>query len=186
MPHRIIIIDDRVERPAIHLDEGTLAAIRSLENVEISSAFPEDGLDAYDVVAVHRSLAITIGKADMLYDLAGRGDKYVVLFSGGVGQSQVDYGEHLAVLGAETFYSKNLLPFCRDLMSAEEVHLYKLIYGTERWRLPLLLQLRQLSWKDPEGKDFDVQEEIEEIRCALGLAEGTDTEEEISKLIARS
>lgn len=181
MPKRILIVDDRPKRPSLHLSIEELDELRSL--VTMSETIEVEDLDQYDLIAIHRSYVINKGLGDQLDNLINNNGLYVVLFSGGIGQPTISSKGDMAVIGSELFYSKNLIDFCKDLSSADSIQLYKLIYGVNQWKLPLLARLRQLIWMDPSGADFDYSQERKSIMNSLLLNSTEEIPEAINHLV---
>ena len=181
MPKRILIVDDRPKRPSLHLNKEELDDLRSL--VTMSETLEVEGLEQYDLVAIHRSYVINKGLGDQLDNLINNNGIYVVLFSGGIGQPTISNKGHMAVVGSELFYSKNLIDFCKDLSDTDSIQLYKLIYGVNQWQLPLLARLRQLIWMDPSGGDFDYSQERKSIMNSLSLNSIDEISEAINRLV---
>lgn len=183
MPHRIVIIDDRPNRPFLHLPEDTIKRIKSLPNVNFATSIKDVDYDQYDVIAIHRSYAIR-ANLDNELDNQIKNKKYLILFSGGVSQPTISNKGHKATLGSEVFYSSHLLPFCEDISSSEEdIQLFKLLYGVDTWKLPILLRLRQLYWLDPNEEDIDIDDEKENLEDTLRIYSIEVLESEITKLV---
>lgn len=169
MPKRVLIIDDRPKRPFLHLPETTVRTIQQLQNVDLKASAKGVDFGAYDIIAIHKSYATSNNFGNMLDNLILDNAKYIVYFSGGISQQVINQNGHQAILGSEVFYSKNLLPFCEQLLSSEDIQLFKLIYGVDHWKLPILMRLRQIYWMDPKGEDFRLDDERQDIIDALGL-----------------
>ena len=183
MPHRIVIIDDRPNRPYLHLPEDTIGKLKNLPNVHFANSKNDVDCDQFDVIAIHRSYVISANLCEELDNLIKNTSKYLILFSGGVSQQTVSNRGHKAILGSEVFYSSHLLPFCEDLSSEKEIQLYKLLYGIDTWKLPILMRLRQLYWLDPDEEDTDIDDEKEEIEEALGIDSIEALEADITQLV---
>ncbi len=181
MPKRILIVDDRPKRPSLHLSAGELDTLRSL--VTMSESLDGEDLERYDLLAIHRSYVINKGFGDQLDNLIKKKGLYVILFSGGVGQPTILNNGHMAIIGSDLFYSKNLIAFCEDLMVSDSIQLYKLVYGVDKWQLPLFARLRQLLWIDPEGSDFDYSQERRSIMNSLQLTSTEDITAAINRLV---
>ena len=183
MPHRIVIIDDRPNRPYLHLPKSLIDKLKNLPNVHFATNINDVDCDQFDVIAIHRSYVVSANLSEELDNLIKDASKYLILFSGGVSQQTVSNRGHKAILGSEVFYSSHLLPFCEDLSSEEDIQLYKLLYGIDTWKLPILMRLRQLYWLDPDEEDSDIDDEKEEIEEALGIDSSIVLETEISRLV---
>ncbi len=183
MPHKIVIIDDRPNRPLLHLSAESFRTLKALPNVQFVTSKEKVDCGQFDVIAIHRSYVVSANLGDEFDNLIKNNSKYVIFFSGGVSQQTITDKGHKAILGSEIFYSPHLLSFCKDLDSDEDVQLYKLLYGIDTWRLPIMLRLRQLYWLDPDKDDTDIDDEKEEIQESLGIDTADELEKEINKLI---
>ena len=179
MPKRIAIIDDRPNRPYLHLSEDVIKQLQKLPNVQFFPGIEDVDLEQFDIIAIHRSYVINNNLMNVLDSLLKNNAKYLVLFSGGVSQPTVTEKGHKATVGSEVFYSPHLYPFCQELTEIDEIQLYKLLYGIGSWKLPILMRLRQLYWLDPDEDDPDIDDEKEEIEDALDI----NTPEELEKNI---
>lgn len=181
MSKKILIVDDRPKRPSLHLSEGELDDLRSL--VVMTETSDDEDMGQYDLIAIHRSYVINKGLSDKLDYLIKTKGVYVILFSGGIGQPTISSNGHMAIIGSDLFYSKNLIDFCKDLSVADSIHLYKLVYGVSKWQLPLYARLRSLLWIDPDCADFDYYLERKSIMNALSLKSTDAILEAINRLV---
>ena len=181
MQRRILIVDDRPKRPSLHLCTEELEDLRSL--VTMSETLEVEDLEQFELIAIHRSYVINKGLSDRLDNLIRTKGLYVILFSGGIGQPIISYKGHIAILGSDLFYSKNLIDFCKDLSVADSIQLYKLVYGVNKWQLPSLARLRQLIWMDPTGADFYYLQERRSIMNSLSLNSTDEIPEAINRLV---
>ena len=181
MPKEILIVDDRPKRPSLHLDTEELDELRSL--VTMSETLEVEDLEQYDLIAIHRSYVINKGLGDQLDNLIKKNGLYVILFSGGIGQPTITSNGHLAIIGSDLFYSKNLIDFCKDLSGTDSIQLYKLVYGVKKWQLPLYSRLRQLLWIDPSGSNFDYSQERKSIMNSLQLNSIDEIPKAINRLV---
>ena len=130
MPKRILIVDDRPKRPSLHLSVEELDNLRSLATM--SETLDVEDLEQYDLIAIHRSYVINKCLGDQLDNLIKTNGIFVILFSGGIGQPTVSSKGHMAIIGSDLFYSKNLIDFCKDLSGADSIQLYKLVFYQTR------------------------------------------------------
>jgi hypothetical protein len=183
MPKKILIVDDRPLRRQSLLKEEW-GCIDSLCNVTIMTSLPpKDNVESYDIIAIHRSYVMSHECYDYMHNMIRKDGKYVIFFSGGNNQYVLEESGRLLTLPVTDFYSQNLYPFCEELSREDDIRLMKLIYGIERWKLPILLKIRDLIWQDPEKENDDYQEEIEVLQSMLGLSELTNVDKEIRDLI---
>ena len=183
MPHEIVIIDDRPIRPYLHLSDDIIGKLKNLPNVLFATSINDVDCEQYDVIAIHRSYVVSANLSEELDNFVKNDSKYLILFSGGVSQQTISNRGHKAILGSEVFYSSRLLPFCENLSSEEDIQLYKLLYGIDTWKLPILMRLRQLYWLDPDKDDTDIDDEKEEIEEALRIDSIETLEAELTQLI---
>lgn len=166
MPRRIIIVENRSLRQSDILRDD-MVKLDQLGVVLKSSFSIEEIQSEYDVLAIHRTYAIEKNFQEALEEMVKKG-RYVVFFSGGQSETTIMNDGRSAMLGLDAFYSDNLVPFCQDVVNGTEpVQLYKLIYGVKRWRLPLLMKLRQLLWIGSDNDYFQIQS----IKKELGIEE---------------
>ena len=170
MSKSVLIIDDRPMRPYLHLTEDIVYKLQQLPNVNCRTSAEGVNFEEYDVIAIHKSYATSNNLVNTLDKTISNGSKYIVYFSGGISQQAITRGGHQAIIGSDVFYSKHLFPFCEQLINDEDIQLFKLIYGLEQWRLPILMRLRQLNWMNPDGEyDKKITLQKEDIIEALGL-----------------
>lgn len=182
MSKSIVIIDDRPNRPSLHLPEDAIRQLHSLPNVRFASSIGDLDLKQFDVIAIHRSYVVRAKLFNELDKLIKDYSKYLILFSGGVSQQTISERGHKATIGSEVFYSSNLIPFCQDIQETESIQLYKLLYGINSWELPILMRLRQLYWMDPEEENGDVEDEREDIEDTLGISSYDELNNRIAQL----
>lgn len=183
MSKKILIVDDRPLRRQNLLKEEW-NNISSLDNVEQMTCMPsEDEVESFDIVAVHRSYVMSHDYYDYLIKLVKTKDKYVILFSGGISQYLLEESGKLLTLPVVDFYSEDLYQFCSELTESDDVKLMKLVFGTERWKLPILMKIRELTWLDPEGDDDDSQDKISELQQESGVTDLSSIDDLISSLI---
>ena len=181
---RILIVDDRPERPKTHLSKEVVEKIKSLEGLDfVSELTSSEDLSAYDVIAMHRTYVKIHDLQRSLHDLACKEGKFVILYSGGISQLTVSEQGHMMTIPASEFYSGRLLQFCEDLiLSDEPVQLFKLVYGRKGWKLPLCMRIRQILWQDPELESDGNYEEVQELKNILDL-QGETVDEAIEKIV---
>ena len=183
MGNRILIVDNRQLRAQRLMGDDQWAVLQALPNVQIEESVPaEEVILSFDVIAIHGSL---IGQ-NHLETLLSRlvKEKYVILFSGAISQMVLSNEGRLLKVPAVSFYSQNLIPFCKDLENSADlnVQLLALVYGVSHCRLPILLQLRQLLWQFPEGARPYVQKgKIDELKKALSISDEEGLGDEITK-----
>lgn len=182
MGNSILIIDNRQLR-AQRLMGDLWADLNALPNVRVVESVPEEPvISSFDVIAIHGSLISENHLEDLVARLAK--EKHLIIFSGAVSQMILSSEGRLLKVPAVSFYSPNLIPFCMYLEnpSDQPIQLLALVYGNSHWRLPILLQLRQLLWQYPEGERPYVQKRrIDELKKALSMTDERVLEDEITK-----
>lgn len=183
MSKKILIVDDRPLRRQNLLND-VWNNISSLDNVKHMTCMPsEDEVESFDIIAIHRSYVMSHEYYDYLTRLVKTKDKYVILFSGGISQYLLEESGKLLTLPVTDFYSENLYLFCSELDVSDDIRLMKLVFGTERWKLPILMKMRELMWLDPEEENDDFQEQISELQQESGVTDLSSIDNLISTLI---
>lgn len=179
----ILIVDDRPFRRQNLLNE-VWNNISSLDNVEHMTFMPsEEVVESFDIIAIHRSYVMSHEYYDYLTNLVKRHDKYIILFSGGISQYQLEESGRFLTLPVTDFYTNDLYLFCSELLVSDDVKLMKLIFGTERWKLPILMKMRELMWLDPEAENDDFQDQISELQQEAGVTDLSCIDNLISTLM---
>lgn len=173
MGKSIIIADDRQNR-AQGLMKDEWEELLGQENLTLSDRIPEySTLKKFDVICFHGSLLKRMEQEDLLSSLL-KDEKHIIFYSGDISQVNLTEHGHLLKIPAVSFYSKYLIPFCQYLntMTVGEIHLLSIVYGVDHWRIPNLLQLRQLLWQYPEGKRKNAQNtRISELMGLLSISD---------------
>lgn len=185
MGYRFLIIDNRQQRAQTLMGEDW-DGLSTLPNVNYLNSIPKQlVIEEFDVVGVHGSLIKEAANINILNQLGDK--KYVIVFSGDISQVVLLNNGHLLKMPAVSFYSQRLIPFCNylnNLNSLEDaqIQLLALIYGIDHWRLPILLQLRQLLWQFPEGqRRYADRLKIESLKSTLGISDISVLGDEIRK-----
>lgn len=182
MGKSILIIDNRQLR-AQRLMGDLWAGLKALQNVHLEESVPEESvISSFDVIAIPGSL-ISENHLEALLERLVK-EKHVVIFSGAVSQMILSSEGRLLKVPAVSFYSQNLIPFCKYLDDSgdQQIQLLALVYGVDHYRLPIMLQLRQLLWQYPEGeRKYREKTKIEELEKALSLTDERVLGDEITK-----
>ena len=182
MGNSFLIIDNRQLR-AQRLMGDLWADLFALPNVRVVESVPEEPvISSFDVIAIHGSLISENHLEDLVARLAK--EKHLIIFSGAVSQMILSSEGRLLKVPAVSFYSPNLLPFCKylDNPGDQQIQLLALVYGVDHYRLPIMLQLRQLLWQYPEGeRKYREKTKIEELEKALSLTDERVLGDEITK-----
>jgi hypothetical protein len=104
-------------------------------------------------------------------------------YSGGISQYQLEESGKFLTLPVTDFYTNDLYLFCSDLLVSDDVKLMKLIFGIEKWKLPILMKIRELMWLDPEEENDDFQDQISELQIEAGVTDLTCIDNLISTLM---
>ena len=163
--NKVLILDDRIERKKTHLDDRSISELNVCvsqgylkmitgENLEKDDTFQY--CDDYAMMAFHRSWLVSNNLMTNLEEYAKRTQKYLVVYSGGIGQTILlnDY-KYLSINSA-LFYTSNLPKFIETYATSDEVEqpLLQLLYGNN-WRLPIYMKYRQILWRGLSEEDKD-------------------------------
>lgn len=177
---KILIIDERMERKKILMRESDLSMLYDFEqegvlcilsSLPFSSKSPINELDTafadYSIVAIHRTLMQTENVMNIIDEYFRNSKKPFIIFSGGTSVNDFSNNSLRLSVNARDFYSSRLIGFIEKLKNGTTPTLLELLYG-EFWRLPLLLEYRNLLWRDrmsDEDDEYDMREE--ELRQAI-------------------
>lgn len=131
---------------------------------------PVGSLDAFDVIAAHRS-ALNNSNRDALNNYCRSRNKPLIFFSGGITSSIYKDSEiPFLYLNSKEFYSVNLKIFLEHLNFCTTPNLLILQFGTQ-WKMSLLLALRNRivvaqskSFMIAEGSDIQIVELIRRVQ----------------------
>lgn len=166
--NRVLILDDRIERKRTHLNDDSIKELENCvsqgflkmitgEYLEKDSAFQY--CDEYSMIAFHKSWLESNKLVTSLEDYAKKNQKYLILFSGGIGQTILlnDY-KYLSVNSA-LFYTEKLPKFIETFAKSDDIEfpLLQLLYG-KNWILPIYMKYRQLLWKGVSEEDDEFLE----------------------------
>lgn len=192
---KAIIIDDRQKRKELHLSDITLSELNNLVNKDMLSI--ETGikldpgldamLDAFDLIAVHRSYLANNNLYNSICEYVKKKKKYLIIFSGGISQNVIFNKGHLLNVNSANFYVSKLPSFIEKFCTEGDMQspLLQYLYG-KSWRLTLLLQYRYLLWtyKDVDDIDDDIDERLaEELQNILWDGNSNITYEEVNSEI---
>lgn len=183
----ILLIEDRYQRQKVFFNnyedlneiEGLNNSIDNKKNQDLVSSFTKIDecnrlLGDYHLIILHRSY-IDNSKINTVEKYAKNNNKDLILFSGGIDQSNYSKEEESQILliNSRDFYSDNLIPFLNGYISGDINNLLYLLYG-DNWRLPYLLRYRQLlvnqKYGDKIGEDIN-EEEFYTIKEVLNYAD---------------
>lgn len=156
---KILIIDDRAERKKSLMSGKDLSKLSEFEQEKticLRSSLPfsskssiteiEEAFEHYSVIAIHRSLMQTENVINLLEDYFRTHNKSFIIFSGGTSVNDFSNSGMRLSINAGDFYSTKLIDFIEKQKNANKpIPLLELLYGRS-WRLPLLLQYRNLLW----------------------------------------
>jgi hypothetical protein len=183
----ILLIEDRYQRQKVFFNnyedlneiEGLNNSIDNKENQALVGGLTTIDecnrlLGDYHLIILHRSY-IDNSKINTVEKYAKNNNKDLILFSGGIDQSNYSKEEESQILliNSRDFYSDNLIPFLNGYISGDINNLLYLLYG-DNWRLPYLLRYRQLlvnqKYGDKIGEDIN-EEEFYTIKEVLNYAD---------------
>ena len=163
MNRKIIIIDDRQDRDKPNLttdSQNKLDELCKEGNLVISlgldKSLPLDSsLSDFSLIAVHRTYLVNNDLFNAVLDYIKKSGKYLIIFSGGIGQNTILQSGHLLGVDASEFYSDKLPSFLDEYSRTDMQHpLLKYMYG-QAWRLTLLLEYRYYLWNYDDIDDID-------------------------------
>jgi len=165
--NRIIIIDDRQDRDKPNLTKESLDKLEEMSRASkltvsmgIDKTLPLDStLSEFSLIAIHRTYLVNNDLFNAVLDYIKKTGKYLIIFSGGIGQSTIQQNGHLLSVDASEFYSEKLPTFLYDYSTTDMQHpLLKYMYG-KSWRLTLLLEYRYYLWNYDDIDDIDNDDE---------------------------
>ncbi len=167
--NRIIIIDDRQDRDKPNLTKDSqdkldemFRAGKLTVSMGIDQSLPLDSsLLEYSLIAIHRTYLVNNDLFNAVLDFIKKTGKYLIIFSGGIGQSTILQNGHLLSVDASEFYSEKLPLFLLEYSKTDMQHpLLKFMYG-KTWRLTLLLEYRYYLWNYDDIDDIDNDDEAD-------------------------
>ena len=157
---KILIIDERAERKKNLMREKDLSKLQKYEQegvLVMLSSFPFSGcsneeLDVafadYNVIAIHRSLMQSARVINLIDEYCRTSKKSSIIFSGGTSVNDISNNSMRLSINASDFYSTKLIDYIeRQKNEINSTSILELLYG-KSWRLPLLLEYRNLLWRD--------------------------------------
>ena len=157
---KILIIDERAERKKNLMREKDLSKLQKYEQegvLVMLSSFPFSGcsneeLDVafadYNVIAIHRSLMQSENVINIIDEYFRTSKKSFIIFSGGTSVNDISNNSMRLSINASDFYSTKLIDYIeRQKNEINSTSILELLYG-KSWRLPLLLEYRNLLWRD--------------------------------------
>ncbi len=158
---KILIIDERAERKKNLMRDKDLSKLHKFEqegvlfmlsSLPFSSNSPIEELEKafadYSVIAIHRSLMQTENVINIIDEYFRISKKSFIIFSGGTSVNDFSNNSLRLSINAGDFYSSKLIDYIeRQKNEIKSTSLLELLYG-ESWRLPLLLEYRNLFWCD--------------------------------------
>ena len=169
---KVLILDDRVSRKKTHMSNGSICALNNCEINGYLKMITGEGLenensfaycDDYTLLAIHKSWLDTNGLVSDIEKYAKNNQKYLILFSGGIGQTILREEYTILNVNSAIFYTDKL-PVFIDRFSTSEVNqpLLQLLYG-ENWLFPIYMKYRQLLWKLNLESNEDLKLDIEDF-----------------------
>jgi len=188
--NRIIIIDDRQDRDKPNLIKDSQDKLDELSrggkltvSMGIDKSLPLDSsLSEFSLIAIHRTYLVNNDLFNAVLDYIKKTGKYLILFSGGIGQSTILQSGHMLSVDASEFYSEKLPSFLYNYSISDMQHpLLKYMYG-ESWRLTLLLEYRYYLWNYDDIGDIDNDDEADRVEKLQGLLWNEDSDVSIERV----
>lgn len=139
--HKILLIEDRVERQEIFSNESGFSFDQYSDILDNRTALDGVELNHYSTIISHRS---AFGESnsnvlDNLKDHCRRTKTQLVFFSGGISSTFYSYNNYeFLLLNSKAFYGSNLKLYLDDVKSCQSSNLRLMAYGTH-WKINLML-----------------------------------------------
>lgn len=176
---KVLILDDRKDRKKTLLSDNELLALNSFEKNGvlafqeslslINGDLPKSKedfnmlLSNYEVIAIHRSWLEQNGISNGFEEyISANPDKNFIIFSGGTSTTRLTNHHRRLSVNAGVFYSSRLIAFIQDISSGNLPSLLEFLYG-KSWKLPLLLEYRNLLWNNKLISEEEKEEELREL-----------------------
>lgn len=169
---KVFILDDRKDRRKTLLSNKELATLDSFEEdgvLVFQESLPDSKedfevlLSKYTVIAVHRSWLEQNGLSNKFEEyISANPNKDFIIFSGGTSTTRLTNHHKRLSLNAGVFYSFRLIAFIQDIARGNFPSLLEFLYG-KSWKLPLLLEYRNLLWNNNLISDEEKEEELREL-----------------------
>lgn len=169
MMRKAIIIDDKKNRQDRFIGEDAVKKLSSINGVFFSYDLKHpQAYDSYDLIAVHRSLLVDNKVLATFIEYCKNRKKYLVTFSGNVTKDTYNSDSYIE-LNSKTFYHFGRLYefLCSFCEKDEEVHLLRLVYGTN-WKLPFLVEYNHLKWQYGDAMPDKIQERLFDLEDIIG------------------
>lgn len=168
--NKILILDDRIERKRTHLNDNSIKELENCvsqgflkmitgENFEKDFAFQY--CDEYSMIAFHKSWLESNKLVTSIEEYAKNNQKYLIIFSGGIGQTILTNDYRYLSVNSALFYTEKLPKFIETYAKSGDIEfpLLQLLYGNN-WRLPIYMKYREIIWKGlTEGdEEYDIFE----------------------------
>lgn len=188
--NRIIIIDDRQDRDKPNLTKDNQDKLDEMSqagklvfSMGIERSLPlESSLLEFSLIAIHRTYLVNNDLFNAVLDYIKKTGKYLIIFSGGIGQSTILQNGHMLSVDASEFYSEKLPSFLYNYSTTDMKHpLLKYMYG-KSWRLTLLLEYRYYLWTYDDIDDIDNDDEADRAEKLQRLLWDEDSDVSIERV----
>ncbi len=164
--NKTIILDDRPERKKSHISDSVIKQLEECTSLSIvtgesiNSDNIEVSFDRYSLLAIHKSWLDNKGLTNKIVDYCKRNRKYLIIFSGGIGQSLLLDNYMRLNVNSASFYTDRLPLFIEKYASNNATApLLEFLYG-EGWRLPILMECRNYLWHGVYDDKYESEEAI--------------------------
>ncbi len=166
--NKVLIIDDRIERKRTHMNDNSIKKLSNCVNQGYLKMITGENLEKdisfqycneFSLMAFHKSWLVSNTLTTSIEEYAKREQKFLVVFSGGIGQTILlnDY-KYLSINSA-LFYTERLPKFIETYAISDNIEypLLQLLYGNN-WKLPIYMKYRQILWKGLSVEDQEYME----------------------------
>lgn len=162
--NKVLILDDRIERKKTHMNDNSIKELSNCESLGylkmiIGDDSEKENLfhycDEFSMLAFHKSWLESNELVKSIEEYAKSNHKFLVIFSGGIGQTILLNDYNYLSVNSALFYTEKLPKFIETLAKSDDIEfpLLQLLYGNN-WRLPIYMKYREIVWKGlKEGDD---------------------------------
>ena len=113
----------------------------------------------FSLMAFHKSWLVSNTLTTSIEEYAKREQKFLVVFSGGIGQTILLNNYKYLSINSALFYTERLPKFIETYAISDNIEypLLQLLYGNN-WKLPIYMRYRQILWKGLSVEDQEYME----------------------------
>lgn len=190
--NKVLILDDRVERKRTHMNDNSIKELSGCESLGyLKMIIGEDSekeklfhyCDEYTILAFHKSWLVSKKLVTSIEEYAKRNQKYLIFFSGGIGQTILLNDYRFLSVNSALFYTEKLPKFIETYAKSDDIEfpLLQLLYGNN-WRLPIYMKYRQILWKGISEGDDELEEFKANYEQLVEKFNASSTNEILNKL----